>query len=363
MSMLAERPWTGALLPRTLMFPDVLSRVKREDGLWHEDREVEPRELRVTPEDQVVVPGLGPMALTPWSRKQLASILGIRWDRWFERVSGQERAEELNRRLSRLSDPWKLRTRLPRQDEPCSQGVLAALVSPTYTPINDLRVLESMERTLGGKFTGSLRFRQVLFTDRSSHLSVIAHRPVTLTVAGREEHYFAGFHIRNSPVGFSALTMVVSFLRLVCSNGLMLAEGAFRLLYRTHRPIAQETLDSLIEQAFHQLPSCWQEGLECLAYSRGLPLYEPESEIKALLKQVPGLSRFREPVLLELAKEGPTRFGLVQALTSVAQGVAQPDTRFELERLAGRLLLSGSPRQGERPVERLLEAPTDQEVA
>lgn len=44
----------------------------------------------------------------------------------------------------------------------------------------------------------------------------------------------------------------------------------------------------------------------------------------------------------EMAQGGDaSAFGLIQAMTHVAQGLNAPDQRFELERLAGRVLTRG----------------------
>lgn len=345
----------GQVVP-TLMFPDALDRVKREAGLWHEDVMVEPRELEATPQGDLRLAGVGPLRLTDWSCGQLARQLGIRWQKWFDGIPGEARAEELNRRLALLADPWKLRLRLPRRDEPCSPGVLAAITSPTYTPISDLAVMEALQESLGRRVAERLRFREVRFTDRATHLAVISEEAVELPVGERTERYFAGFHLRNSQVGYAALSMVVSFLRLVCVNGLLLAEGSFRLLYRTHRPLKEGALEKLLSEAFGKLPFSWRAGLERLAYAHGLPLGDPEREVRRVLKQTPGLLSYTPAVLSELAREGATRFGLVQALTSVARGSHDREERYELERLAGSLLLREHPAGREPESVRLLPA-------
>jgi hypothetical protein len=46
------------------------------------------------------VPGGPELRMNDWARKQLARMLGLRWDRWFQSASGEERAEEVNRRFS-----------------------------------------------------------------------------------------------------------------------------------------------------------------------------------------------------------------------------------------------------------------------
>jgi len=319
--------------------------VDKDQALWNPDVELEASALRALPTGEIVVPDTGPLGLTPWSRRQLAGLLGIRWDKWFEKVSGEETAQEINRRLSRTDAAWKLRTRQLRPGEYFANGALAAIVSPTYTPIADERIIGSLTQAVGERWLSSLRVFHAEFTDRSTHLGIISPSPATIHAGDRRDEFFTGVYVRNSQVGFTALTVHVYFLRLVCSNGMLATDGEFRLLYRTHRPIENDALDGLMERAFASLKLRWQDGLAALESALGVAVENAEEAVHGLLKQVPGFGRYQEPVLTALKQEGlfATRFGLVQAMAEVARLLPHPDQRFEMERLAGRLLFASGP--------------------
>jgi hypothetical protein len=80
------------------------------------DIDVPVRALTMTERANVIVPDLGPCALTPWAKKQFASRLGIQWDRWFDGIDGKLRADEVNRRLSR--DAGKIRVKAKASSPP-----------------------------------------------------------------------------------------------------------------------------------------------------------------------------------------------------------------------------------------------------
>ncbi len=333
---------TLRLLERSPGFERVTDRVRAEEELWNPDTTLPVRDLTATPHGTLWVPDVGEVKPTPWSRRQLATELGIQWNRWFENVSGSEASEEINRRFRRSEKQWKVRTRRARPDESADPevGILGALVSPTYTPIATTRVLNGLSQAFPGSATSRLVAWRTDFTDRSLHLSFLDTKPVSLGSGSMKETYYVGFHLRNSSVGFTALTLHVFFLRLACTNGMLICEGLFRRLYRTHRPIDDVKLHQHLEQAFSGIGEVWQHGLSLLDASRRRNLVNLELTLTSLLRKVPGLMAYRKAITAELlsSSTAPSVFDLAQALTHVAKS-ADPEPRFDLERLAGNLLL------------------------
>jgi hypothetical protein len=323
-------------------FSEVSTVLNHEAALWHADEVLPGKALCVTPAGEIEGPRAGPLTLTPWAKQQLASVLGIRWEKWFGKVSGEEAAEEINRRLSRSEQSFKLRTRMPRAGENENSHVLAALVSESYTPIADTRVWNNLSRVVGSETMETLKVIPPEFTDRSTHLCVLADKPIEVRIGNKTETYYAGFYLRNSQVGFTALTIDIYFLRLVCVNGLMVAAEQFRLLYRTHRPIADDVLGGLLDKSLTGMEDRWTQGLNLLDAASSQKIADTDSVLGDLLRQVPGMRHLKKAISEEMAQGGDgSAFGLIQAMTHVAQGLAAPDQRFELERLAGRLLTSG----------------------
>ncbi len=333
------------ILENAPRFPDIYERTTLEQQLWNLDTVLPVSVLSANPDGTLHVPDIGDLVLTPWSKRQLALTLGIRWEKWFQEVTGEEAAEEINRRLSRTDAQWKLRTRKPRPEEPCHvDGILGALVSPTYTPIADSRVLTALASAVGASWLTRVRVWKYDITDRSLHLSILSRQPRIIGSGDTAETYYCGFHIRNSSVGFTALSISVYFLRLACTNGMLVAQGTFRLLYRTHRKIDDDSLNTLMRNAFSRISLIWQQGLAFLDASRTQSIVNPETIIKSVLRQVPGMGSYHKDVLSELKRQSltPTTWDLIQAITHVARKT-KPDHRFELERLAGNLLTYDTP--------------------
>jgi hypothetical protein len=99
------------------------------------DRIINLSDLKMNDDLNIVVPDQGNYALTSWSRRQIANLLGIRFDRWFENADNAEKAFELNRRFNRATGQIKLRT--TDMTDANADGTLRAFVSPTYSAVSD----------------------------------------------------------------------------------------------------------------------------------------------------------------------------------------------------------------------------------
>ena len=114
-------------------FEAVMGKVSANSALALPDQVLPISHLRATDDGFIEVPGVGMTSLTQWSRRQLAGILGIRWDRWFSEdlVVPADRAAEINLRFRRSSDSLKIRTRRwAAEEEAKGEAVLRAFVSP-----------------------------------------------------------------------------------------------------------------------------------------------------------------------------------------------------------------------------------------
>ncbi|KKR49270.1 MAG: hypothetical protein UT86_C0001G0242 [Candidatus Magasanikbacteria bacterium GW2011_GWC2_40_17] len=297
------------------------------------------RALHVTPAGLFEVPGVGEFDLTDWSRSQLSRLLGIRWDRWFGGglVSPEERKEEIERRLTRLSGEWKIRTRhyFPGEEGP-GDGVVRAFLGAGYTPIDDVRVLDRLARVVRSRVEAFRILRQDI-TDRSSYYVAVTMDEVDLGDHKADPHW-NGFVIANSEVGFGALSLLEYLVRLVCANGLVVFGHGHKLFHRVHRSTTDDSLDRDLSYAFTRLPDCWSETTRAIRTSQTDVIEDPEVFLAQLLGH-PLLRPHADAIRAVLNLEPvPTRFSAVQILTQTAQSLP-PDERYQLERLAGRVLV------------------------
>ncbi|MDB4928253.1 MAG: hypothetical protein JWM10_737 [Myxococcaceae bacterium] len=312
-------------------FADVYQDVMHRSGEMLPDQVVHVADLRMTPAGNITLPGALCYRLNPHARRGLASMLGLRWDRWFQSASGEERAEEVNRRFQRTPGEKKIRAWADRDGQ--ADGVARAFLAPTFTPIDDARIFERMNTMMRG-LLDEYRFSSVVFTDSTTHYTAVHVEAFDLD----GELLHPGFHLRNSEVGASALSLDDHWMRLVCLNGLMVRVGGKRSLYRTHRAIEDDQLAAALVIAVGRLPERWAAAFAWMQSAKRTPVPHPDDAVAAIL----GDSAEVPKALLEEAqrvvlRDGDlSRFGVVQAITLVAHETNKdPDVRFAMERLAG----------------------------
>ncbi len=320
--------------PRVLRgrsFASVYDDVMRRASEMLPDQVVHVADLKMTPEGHIELPGGTRYRMNSVALRGLATMLGLRWNKWFESTSGEERAEEVNRRFTRTPGEKKIRAWKDREGE--AQGIARAFLAPSFTPIDDARIFERMHTMMKG-LMDEYRFTNVQFTDSTTHYTAVHVEAFDLN--GDRLH--PGWHLRNSEVGASALSLDDHWLRLVCTNGLMVRVGGKRSLYRTHRAIEDDQLAAALVIAVGRLPERWSITFEWMRAAKRTSVPHPDDAVAAIL----GDSAEVPKALLEEAqrvvlRDGDlTRYGVVQAITLVAhQTNKDPDVRFAMERLAG----------------------------
>jgi hypothetical protein len=322
--------------PKGRSFLDVYGDVQRRADAMLPDRVVHVADLRMTPEGHVELPGGTRLRINAHAKRQVSSLLGLRWDRWFQSASGEERAEEINRRFARI--PGQLKVRAWREDTGEAHGVARAFLAASFTPIDDARIFERMNTMMRG-LLDEYRFTAVEFTDTTTHYTAVHGEPFDLD----GELLHPGWHLRNSEVGASALSLDDHWLRLVCANGLMVRVGGKRSLYRTHRAIEDDQLAAALVIAVGRLPERWRTTFAWMQTAKRVAVPHPDDAVAAVLGDSSEVPRaMLEEAQREVLRVGDaTRFGVVQAITLVAHAKnTDPDVRFAMERLAGDYLVA-----------------------
>jgi hypothetical protein len=313
-----------------------MGKVSANSALALPDQVMPISRLRATDDGFIEVPGVGMTSLTQWSRRQLAGILGIRWDRWFSEdlVVPADRAAEINLRFRRSSDALKIRTRRwTTHEEAKGDAVLRAFVSPTYAPIDDLQVFEKLDSVLGGRMQ-ELCFVRLDMTDESSQYAAVNREDVDLGIA-KPDHHRNGFLIANSETGSRSLTLLVWIWRLVCTNGLVAPESSvFRMIHRRQKNgVMQEKL----AKAVRLLPEYWQRTERTMRSARQDSVADPHAALEVMVTAHPQLRPISDSVYAAYEQDPePNRFGLIQAITRAAQAL-RPEDRLTVEEFAGRI--------------------------
>lgn len=330
----------GAHPPRALSSPSpirgstfdqVHETVAARAARMRPDATVHVSDLVFTPEGHVVVPGAGPHTLTALAKRQLAGMVGIRWERWFQSASPDERAEELNRRLKRTPGERKLRAWTDTTGG--TSGTLRAILPPGYEPIDDLRIFESLRSNMGALLDQYL-FQRVEAGEETSQYAAVLRDPRVL----RGDELVPGWSLRTSEIGQAPLSIDDYWLRLVCMNGLMVAVGGKRSLYRRHRAVDDDQLGAAFVLALGRLPGRFERALELMAIAMDAIVEHPDVVVAETLA---GITRplVEEVQRASLAEAPITRFGLLNVITRIAHTTNQdPELRFAMESAAGTLL-------------------------
>jgi hypothetical protein len=317
---------------RTLF--DLVERFQGQESLQNNDVVLPLNRLRMTPEQTIEVPDLGCFAMNDWSRKQAATLLGMRWDRWFENASPIERAQELNHRLARASGEVKVRTTSALEDDAEADGTLRALVTPGYTPIEDSQVASLVITAMGG-LDGDMNIIRADMTDRSTSFVVAVGKPYRVGGDGQVGDVWGGMMIRNSGVGFSSLLMVAHLLRLACLNGMVCPIPDAVLLRRRHRGISDDKVRVMLSERLQQLPGMLRQAGETLQASTSRRIEDVDDAVRGVLTQGNLPLRMLDPIMEAYGREPVANaFGVSQAITLAAQRFS-PEVRLELEQAAG----------------------------
>jgi len=358
---------------KLIKFDDLVDRIHRLHDQNFEDKVVDLENINVVSDGNksrpgvfLDVPEIGKLSLTDWSKKQLGSTLGIKFDKWFDPavISAEEIQQEIQRRFSRTHEARKVRARRFEKDAPGTKhadGYIRAFLSPTYAPIDDVRIFDRMNKRFRGHMS-DVNFMQNhlgsdFFSDRSSHYTMVGE-PVNMGAIDRKhsdpkvrhiydiaemggalpdsDWVYQGFHFRNSEVGYTAVTIDASTFRLVCLNGMIVKVNDGRLLYRVHRSIDDDSIDSLLDGAFRKMPAAWERTRKQMQALRGHVLDDPQAEITKYLHNQKATKTFQEAVLEAFAEEPlPNRYGIMQALSRASHRETDMDKRAEIEEMAG----------------------------
>jgi len=357
-------------------FDEVRERVETLHGLNFDDATVDMEKISVIsnedkkkPDIMLDVPNIGQLTLTDWSRKQLGSMLGVKFDKWFDPsvIKADEMEEEIKRRFSRTRQACKVRARRFDDDDPMNgqaDGVLRALLSPSYAPIDDVRIFERMESKFRGdvekyKFVKN-HLGEDYYNDRASHYTMACNEidmgEINMNHPDPKVSYiyklaaaegqlpdrdivYQGLHLRNSEVGYTAVVIDSMMYRLVCLNGAIVNLDGGRLMYRMHRSITDDQIDDLLDKTFSNVGETWGSQGKRLVQLHDTPLAEPREELVKFLERKKATKVFQEKAL-EAFNEEPlqNQYGVLQAISKAAQGVRDMERRLELEELAGQYL-------------------------
>jgi hypothetical protein len=246
--------------------------------------------------------------------------------------NGSERNGKNGRNGHSGRDRWFLRAK---------NDVLRGALSERYTRLDNTDLLTSLLPSLDARF----EVGWFAITDESLHLRLLD--PTLARDVLPNDRLVAGLHIANSEVGKRSVTVDALVYRLVCANGLVRLVKGKSLLQRRRVAITTARMELALKTALREALMQSTGFMERLSWATSQHVSEMPDVLDTLTTQW-GLSqtlrgKVQEAILAEPRHQHETLYGLVNGLTSAAQGL-EADERYTLETLAGKLLESGPPR-------------------
>jgi hypothetical protein len=282
------------------------------------------------------------LALSGWATAQMCQRLRIptayykRCPTWLQDTMVNygmhgELTAEISRKEQERPEQWLLRSR---------RDTLRGVLSERYAKLNNADVFAAVEPVVKDRFD----VQWLAITEESWHLRLVDPALAREAVPG--DRLCAGIHIANSEVGKRAVTVDALVYRLVCANGLIRLIKGKSLLYQRHIAISQPRFEAAVASAVRDAMVQSTGFMERMAMATQESLQDVSGVIETLADRWSLSETIEKQIRETLERAGradqETLYGLVNAVTNVAQTL-DPDDRYDLEALAGRLVETGPP--------------------
>ena len=163
------------------------------------------------------------------------------------------------------------------------------------------------------------------------------------------EDLFAGIQIDSSDVGRSTLLVRFMIFKQVCTNGLCVSKGSGVLFEQRHIGISIDEFHSTFKESMNRIPVLIENATEFIEDARqgdgkfSINRYS-ESQMKEFTERVKLKTKLSDDSVAKVIdlmqnRYSPTRWGLINSLTEVAQDFTL-ERRVELEKIAGDMLFA-----------------------
>lgn len=167
------------------------------------------------------------------------------------------------------------------------------------------------------------------------HLRLIENQ--MLNIDG--EDLYAGITLDSSDVGRSGLNVRFFIWKRVCTNGLVIAKSNGRLFKQKHVGITHDDFAAGLEEGLGKFYEIKEAITKSIKETSEIPMNKDIEELVEEIKDKTNLSDKAAEKVVELmeVKYAPTRWGLINGITEVAQDFTL-ETRIQLEEIAGSML-------------------------
>jgi hypothetical protein len=270
---------------------------------------------------------------------------------WFDhgKINALQISKEINLRLKSSTLALKFRS---RKAQPLNDalGVLRGIVTPKFAPLDDMYIFD-MLKDLSDRGKVPIQFLPPRYSSffegsRTANYSIVTGQ-FNVGTTESPDWITHGINIRNSEVGFCALTFKAFAYRLICKNGSLLSLG-------------KELVGKVIHKArdIGKKLFCVQEMLEHLLSTSGNTekIFREMVSIKSKISTEEELDRmgarykfpkFFMKMVKDALPEKDTPWNIFNAITDSAKNINDPEKRYSIELGAGTYLEEKTQKKGE----------------
>jgi len=239
---------------------------------------------------------------------------------YYRRLSDEMKACVANYDLGRLKDKsYLLRGK---------GDWIRSFLSEEYVAYDNSRIAESVRDLLNG---GAVSIKTFVLEESHMFLKIISDE-----IVDQVSDLKAGIMVGNSEVGLGSVSVEPFVFRKPCANDLIVArEKSFR---HAHIHLTAHELSRRMAEAISESFRVASDILDAFLRTHEDPIPDPLETIRKLAEERKLSQKFTDEVVSGyLVEPEATRFGVINAFTRAAQGLA-PLQRIEMERFAGTLL-------------------------
>lgn len=219
-----------------------------------------------------------------------------------------------------------------------SDGVARAVLSDSYSPFDNFRVLRALNYTMDTK-----RFipTQVYMSQEKLHIRFVDYQPLPVS-DGTGSPLYAGVILSSNSVGAGSLSLKFFIYRSVCKNGMAISSMGGTLFRQNH--IGEKMTDSKIavfNRAFMDIDRLADMAVTLVKENNGRRLkdYEMQMYLEKARREMKLSEKSMEKLQMLVGDGGtyePTKWGFINGVTELAQDFTL-DTRYDMENWAGEL--------------------------
>lgn len=281
------------------------------------------------------VPETTTMPASSWALSQLSIKLGMPSgyaEKCIERKHPDLAAENLNTWLAEQGSGKKPANMLLRS----YNDQLRACLSDRFTAFDTTQILDVVKRTIN---VDDYHIVGSYLSEERMHLRMI--RDELLDVDG--EDLYPGIFIDSSDVGRTAFHISFGIWKKVCTNGLCINKIGGVLYHQKHMGITSLEVETEMAARIKTIPELITRSEAVIKAARTEKIdFKDEKIFERMVNDIRRLSKVSEEdakAVIELSQSryGNTRWGVVNAMTEVAQKF-ELDDRIRIENAAGRLI-------------------------